>query len=66
MTRTIFKTLIAALLAGSIGQAVLPADANAGGWLSVTFAPSNAEDAGALATGLRFYSLYRNIRGAGI
>ncbi|QND44476.1 curlin (plasmid) [Rhizobium lusitanum] len=32
----------------------------------ITFAPSGAEDTGALATGLRFYSLYRNIRGAGI
>jgi hypothetical protein len=61
MTRNMFKTLIAALLAGSIGQAALSAPAYAGGWVSVTY-----RDAGALATGLRFYSLYRSLHGASI
>lgn len=66
MTRNMFKTLTAALVAGSIGQAALSAPAYAGGWVSVTFAPDNARDAGALATGLRVYSLYRGLRGASI
>ncbi|WP_214474941.1 curlin [Mesorhizobium sp. dw_380] len=66
MTFTLFKTLTAALVAGSIGQAALSAPAYAGGWVSVTFAPDNARDAGAMATGLRVYSLYRGLRGASI
>ncbi|MGX5830121.1 curlin [Mesorhizobium sp. 43Arga] len=66
MTRKMFKTLTAALVAGSFGQAALSAPAYAGGLLSVTFAPANARDAGALATGLRFYSLYRGLHGASI
>lgn len=66
MTFTMFKTLAAALVAGSIGQTALSAPAYAGGWVSVTYAPDNARDAGALATGLRFYSLYRGLHGASI
>ncbi|TJW07612.1 MAG: curlin [Mesorhizobium sp.] len=66
MTRNMFKTLTAALVAGSIGQAPLSAPAFAGGWVSVTYAPANARDGGALATGLRFYSLYRGLHGASI
>ncbi|MGX7873450.1 curlin [Mesorhizobium sp. ORM6] len=66
MTFTLFNTLTAALVAGSIGQAALPTSAYAGGWLSMTFAPDDARDASALATGLRFYSLYRGLHGASI
>ncbi|MER9581982.1 curlin [Mesorhizobium sp. M0276] len=66
MTRNTLKTLAAVLVAGSIGQAALSAPAYAGGWVSVTFAPGNVRDAGALATGLRFYSLYRGLHGASI
>ncbi|MER8595829.1 MULTISPECIES: curlin [unclassified Mesorhizobium] len=66
MTRNMFKTLAAVLVAGSIGQAALSAPAYAGGWVSATFAPGNARDARALATGLRFYSLYRGLHGASI
>ncbi|TJW42789.1 MAG: curlin [Mesorhizobium sp.] len=66
MTRNMFKTLTAALVAGSIGQAPLSAPAFAGGWVSVTYAPANARDGSALATGLRFYSLYRGLHGASI
>jgi major curlin subunit len=66
MTLNMFKTLTAALVAGSLGQAALSAPACAGGWVSVTYAPANARDAGALATGLRLYSLYRGLHGASI
>ncbi|WP_352727388.1 hypothetical protein [Mesorhizobium sp. M0276] len=38
MTRNMFKTLAAVLVAGSIGQAALSAPAYASGWVSVTFA----------------------------
>jgi hypothetical protein len=61
MTRAVFKILTAALLAGSIGQAAVSAPAYAGGWASVTY-----RDAGALATGLRLYSLYRGLHDASI
>ncbi|WP_250889226.1 curlin [Mesorhizobium sp. dw_380] len=60
------KTLTIALVAGSIGQAALSAQSFAGGWVSVTYAPANARDGSALATGLRFYSLYRGLRGASV
>ncbi|QND68755.1 curlin [Mesorhizobium loti] len=66
MARNMFHTLTAALVAGSIGQAALSAPAYAGGWVSATYAPANARDAGALATGLRVYSLYHGLRGASI
>ncbi|MER9020887.1 curlin [Mesorhizobium sp. M0898] len=66
MTRNMFITLTAALVAGSIGQVARSAPAYAGGWVSVTFAPANARDAGALATGLRVYSKYRGLHGARI
>jgi major curlin subunit len=66
MSRAVFKILTATLLAGSIGQAALTTPAHAGGWLSVTYAPASDDDAGALATGLRLYSLYRGFHGASI
>ncbi|MDL2398145.1 curlin [Rhizobium mayense] len=66
MTRIMFKTLAAALLAGSIGQVALTAPAQAGGWISATYAPPGAEDAGVLATGLRLYSMYRGWHNASI
>ena len=62
MTPKMFKIITAALLAGSIGQAAMSVPAYAGGRVSVSFAPANAEDAGIFATGLRFYSLYRGLR----
>ena len=64
MTRNMFKSRTAALVAVSIGQAALSVPAYAGSWVSVTFAPDNARDAGALATGLRVYSLYRGLHGS--
>lgn len=66
MTHDMFKTLTAALVAGSVGQGALSAPALAGGRVFATYAPANARDAGALATGLRVYSLYHGLRGASI
>jgi hypothetical protein len=66
MTLNMFTTLTAAVVAGGIGQAALSAPAYAGGWVSVAYAPADTRDAGALATGLRFYSLYRGLHGASI
>ena len=66
MTRNMFKTLTAALVAGSIGQVALSTPTFAGGSVSMTYAPANTRDAGALATGLRFYSLYHGLHGASI
>ena len=66
MTRDMFKTLIAALLAAGFSQPLLSAPAHAGGSVSLTYAPANAQDAGVLATGLRAYSLYRGWRSARI
>jgi hypothetical protein len=66
MTRNMFKTLTTALVAGSIGQLALSTPTFAGGSVSVTYAPANTRDTGALATGLRFYSLYRGLHGASI
>ncbi|MFB9981583.1 curlin [Mesorhizobium kowhaii] len=66
MAPNMFNTLAAALVAGSIGQGLLSLPAVAGGWVSATYAPDNARDAGAVATGLRIYSLYRGLHGASI
>jgi major curlin subunit len=66
MTRDMFKTFVAALVVGGISQPVFSASAHAGGSVSVTYAPASREDAGALATGLRVYSLYRGWGSAGI
>ncbi len=66
MTRNILNTLTAVLVAGSICQGPLSAPALAGGSVSVTYAAANSHDAGAVATALRSYSLYRNLRGASI
>ncbi|WEX74742.1 curlin [Sinorhizobium numidicum] len=66
MIRDMFKTLVAALLVGAISLPVFSAAAHAGGSVSVTYAPAGREDAGALAAGLRVYSLYRGWRSASI
>lgn len=66
MTRDMYKTLISAFLAAGLGQPLLASPAHAGGSVSIAYAPGNAQNAGALATGLRAYSLYRGWRSARI
>ncbi|TGE97692.1 curlin [Rhizobium sp. SEMIA 4088] len=66
MTRNVFKILTVTLLAGTLGQVALGAPAYAGGRISFNLAPDNAEDANIFSTGLRVYSLYRDLKGADI
>ena len=66
MTRNVFKILTVTLLAGTLGQVALDAPAYAGGRISFNLAPDSAEDANIFSTGLRVYSLYRDLKGADI
>lgn len=61
MARRTLKTLAAAAL----GTAVLAGPAAAGGSLSVSYNPTNAHDARALATGLRLYALFEGVKNGG-
>jgi major curlin subunit len=56
------KTLTAALVATAIGSASLAAPAYAGGSLSFTYTPTNAQDAQTLQTGLALYSLFGGLK----
>ena len=60
------RTVAAVLLAGSAGLVTVPTPATAGGTVSWSYAPANREAAGALATGLRLYSIYNDVRGGSI
>jgi major curlin subunit len=66
MARNVFKILTVVLLAGTMGQVALSVPAYAGGRISFNFAPDNAEDASLFSTGLRVYSLYRDLKDADI
>ncbi|WP_028749233.1 curlin [Rhizobium mesoamericanum] len=66
MVRNMFKIFTATLLIGSLGQIALSVPAYAGGRISFNLAPDNAEDAGLFSTGLRIYSLYRDLKDADI
>ena len=56
MTR---KTLIATLAAATLSSALLVGPAAAGGSISFTYTPTNAQDAQALKMGLTIYSMYQ-------
>jgi len=62
MTRKILKTLTASLVAATIGSAALSLPAAAGGSFSLTYVPTNTEDAQALRTGLALYSLFNGMQ----
>lgn len=62
MTRTIIKTLAAGLVATVVGST---APALAGGSISFTYLPQNAQHAQALQTGLAFYGLYNHVQNGG-
>jgi len=66
MTRNVLKILTVTVLAASLGQVALAVPAYAGGRISFSLAPENAEDAGLFSTGLRVYSLYRGLKDADI
>ena len=65
-TRVAPKWALALLLAGLAGQGALATPAEAGGQVSWTLAPSDPQSAGAVATGLRLYSAYNDLRNASI
>src|SRR5690606_32240310 len=61
MTCRTLKTLAAAAL----GTAILAGPAAAGGSLSVSYNPTNAQDALTLATALRLYALFEGVKNGG-
>jgi len=62
MTRTALKTLIAGFMAATIGSAALIVPAQAGGSVSFSFAPTNAQDAQAMKAGLQIYSIVNAVQ----
>lgn len=66
MSRNLFKLMSIGLLAGSIGHVAMAVPVQAGGSISFNVGPRNGQEADLLATGLRAYSLYRDLKGADI
>ncbi|WP_184400692.1 curlin [Rhizobium sp. BK650] len=66
MTPNVFRILTVTLLAWCLGPAAVSVPAYAGGRISFSLAPDNAEDANLFSTGLRVYSLYRDLKDADI
>lgn len=66
MTKTAYNFISFSLLALGLGQGLIALPAQAGGSISVQLAPRTGEEANLLSTGLRAYSLYRDLKGAGI
>lgn len=66
MTETAFKFISISLLALGLGQVLLAVPAQAGGSVSVQLGPRTGAEANLLNAGLRAYSLYRDMKGAGI
>lgn len=65
MTKTAFK-FTSICLALCLGQVLIVVPAQAGGSISLQLGPRTAEQANLLTTGLRAYSLYRDMKGADI
>ncbi|UXN72442.1 curlin [Devosia sp. A8/3-2] len=65
MTTKIIKTTLAALVAAAIGVAAIATPASAGGRVSISYAPTDPEQARALGTGLQMYSLFKGFNGSG-
>jgi hypothetical protein len=62
MTRILRKSLIAGLAASTIGLSALTGSASAGGSFSVSYAPTDPQQAQALQAGLGLYSLFNGIQ----
>jgi hypothetical protein len=65
-TRRALRILMAGLVAATIGAAPFATPAAAGGSVSLSIIPGNAEQARALRTGLALYSLFRDARSGAI
>lgn len=63
MIRKPLTTFIAGLTAAMLGSAALTTPAAAGGSVSISIAPTNADGDRAIRHGLRLYSLYNAVRG---
>ena len=63
MIRTLSKTLMAGLLATTLGSTAMVAPAAADGSFSISFAPRDAHEERALRNGLQLYSFYNAVRG---
>jgi len=66
MIRKTLNTLMASLLAGTLGSVALAAPAQAGGSLSITLAPKNAKQQRAMQAGLAIYAISQGIKGGSI
>jgi hypothetical protein len=65
MTRMTTKTIMASLVAATIGMAALSAPAAAGGSIAFTVAPTNAEEAQAMQAGLQIFALVNAVQNGG-
>src|SRR3712207_5903015 len=65
MTTTLTKTFTAALAAAIIGMSGLAAPAMAGGQVSVSYSPTDPEQAQALGLGLQVFSLVKGMSATG-
>ena len=66
MTTTTLRTLTAALIAASLGSATMTVPAEAGGQVSLTVLPGNAQQAQAMRAGLGIYALVQGIQNGSI
>ncbi len=65
-TTKLAKTLIAGIVVVGIASTSAIAPATAGGSLSISIAPTNAEEADAMRAGLQIYSIINSIQNGGI
>ena len=66
MTRIFLTTIMASVLTVTIGSAALTAPAFADGSLSISYAPTDPDEAQALGTGLALYSLFNGLKNGSI
>ena len=65
MTTKIFKSALASLLAVTMGAIALTAPAYAGGQVSLSYTPTDPDEAQALGTGLQLLSLFQGMSASG-
>lgn len=66
MTRKPMNILIASLVAGTLASTAMIAPAHAGGSLSITLSPRNADEHRLMAAGLAIYAISQSIRNGSI
>lgn len=63
MTRTVLKSVMAGLIAATVGSTAFVAPASASGQVSITVRPQNADQDRAMRTGLAIYSIVNQVKG---